>query len=75
MKDVRFSVAGYASKVGDEKYNLILSRVRAKSIANQILQIQPTVQINTKGYGILKNEACNKYENRCVVVTIISTVD
>jgi hypothetical protein len=74
MKDVKFTVAGYASKVGDEKYNLLLSRARAKSIANQILDIRPNANVFSKGFGILKNEACNKYENRCVVVTIFSTV-
>lgn len=70
LKNTKFTISGYASNSGDKKYNLRLSKKRAEAIESQILNLQPGANTIAKGFGVLVNEQCSKYENRCVVVTI-----
>lgn len=70
LKITKFIMAEYAFMAGDNKYNLRLSKIRAVAIENQNLEIQPNANTFAEGFGALVNDACNKYENRCVIFTI-----
>ena len=69
LKNTTFKVSGYASQAGNASYSMNISKIRAESIAKQIKEYSPKAKITTQGYGTLKNSACKKYNNRCVVIT------
>jgi outer membrane protein OmpA-like peptidoglycan-associated protein len=73
--DAVITIAGYTSRAGTKASNLRLSTRRAQAIARQVRELLPGIAVNAVGLGERRNKACDRFENRCVVISVTQSAN
>ena len=76
LKDVRIDVEGHTDRIGSDKYNLELSKKRARAVVEEFIAdgVDPST-ITAEGYGKTRpvtGDKCNGIKNRKALVECLA---